>query len=283
MSEIRGDSTAAVRSVQPRGGGAIPASPLHNLALPLHDYVQAHQRKIREILLRSEPAEECRSLNGYSIEIISREQATPLILKYEWLGNVGRAKHFIGLFSRTRKLHGAVCFGYGPAGKIRDRIGNPAWCLERGACIHYAPPNAASYLISGACRLIFRLTSVPLFFAYADPMAGEYGGVYQACNWVYLGQGLDGSRGRSRRFFILPPGGNPDNAAEWRTTRDLRREGNRMTFNDARALGYTIAMRDAKHVYAINIGRDRKKWRKLHLSRPYPSPRPELKIRSSVV
>jgi hypothetical protein len=212
------------------------------------------------------------------VATISRTHALPLILQYEWLGNIGRAKYFVGLFSDSQKLHGVVCFGYGPAGKIRQRIGSPALCLERGACVHYAPKNAASFLITHACKLIYRLTSTPLFFAYADPMAGEYGAVYQASGWNYLGQGLDGKNGRTHRFFILPPGGNPHNASEWRTTRDLRRNGRRMTFQQAIDAGWQIARRDAKYVYAIHVGRERRQWQTTQLKLPYPAPRPELKI-----
>jgi hypothetical protein len=241
------------------------------------DEVAAHQRRIRELLLLEEPEEVIERLTGYSVEPISREEARPLIMRYEWLGNMGRASHFVGLLSPSRQLHGAVCFGYGPSGRIRDVIGAPALCLERGACVHYAPRNAASFLITHGCRLIYRLTGVERFFAYADPMAGEYGGVYQAAGWIYLGQGLDGGKGRKRRFFVLPPGSDADNAADWRTTRDLRRGGQRLTFAQARELGWRIAMRDGKHVYAIHVGRERRAWRKTIRALPYPAPRPELK------
>lgn len=192
---------------------------------------------------------------------------------------MGRATFFVGLLSPTRDLHGVACFGYGPAGPIRKLIGEPALCLERGACVHYAPRNAASFLINAACKLVYRTTGVPLFFAYGDPMAGEYGAVYQAAGWAYLGQGLNGKTGRARRFFVLPPGEDPDNPANWKTTRELRRQGRRMTFDQARDLGWQIATREAKHVYATHVGRERKAWRKNLVCPPYPAPRPELKIR----
>src|SRR5215470_16886378 len=219
-----------------------PVSPLDDQGC--HGEFAAHQRRIREVLKIESPQSAVSSLTGYSVETISKMEAAPIILNYEWLGNLGRARYFIGLLSPLRQLHGVVCFGYGPAGKIRELIGSPALCLERGACVHYAPRNSASFLITHGCRLVYRLTGVERFFAYADPMAGEYGGVYQAAGWIYLGQGLDGAGGRKRRFFVLPPGGDPDNAADWRTTRDLRRNGRRLTFAQARQLGWRIAMRD---------------------------------------
>ena len=238
----------------------------------------AHQRIIRDNLAQQEPMPVAQSLQGYSVETIGREDARPLIIRYEWLGTIGRTTIFTGLLSPSRELHGAACFGYGPSGPIRKLIGTPALCLERGACVHYAPKNAASFLISASCKLVYRMTGVPLFFAYGDPMAGEYGAVYQAAGWAYLGQGLDGKGGRARRFFVLAPGLDPANPANWQTTRSLRRR-RRMTFNDARAEGWQIATREAKHVYAIHVGRDRKKWRKNLVCPPYPSPRPELKLK----
>jgi hypothetical protein len=283
--------------------------------------VIAHQRRIREEMKAAHPRTPGATLQGYSIETISRADALPLIVSYEWLGNIGRnVSVFIGLLSPQRELEGVACFGQGPQygpSNVRQMIGNPtywldheieqkkpkaerkelppppnpppAYCLERGACVHYAPPNAASYLISAACKLVRRLTGVTLFFAYADPMAGEYGGVYQATNWFYLGQGLWGKFGfRSNRYFVLPPGADGNVASNWRTSRILRpKNGKRLSWPKARKLGWVIAEREAKHVYAINIGRDQRKWRKqIHaLQRirnkgtllTYPAPTPELK------
>ena len=149
--------------------------------------------------------------------------------------------------------------------------------LEAGCCVHYAPPNAASFLISHAVKLVRDLFGVDRFFAYADPEAGEYGAVYQAANWHYLGQGLNGKRGyRRRRQYVLPPGHNP-RKANWRSDRDLRRQGRRLTVTQARAQGWKIETRAAKHVYAVCLGRNRAAWRESLPSRPYPKPRPALK------
>jgi hypothetical protein len=246
--------------------------------------VTAHQRLIRERLAEEAPRASSASLAGYSVETISRAEALPLILRYEWLGTLGPATIFIGLLSPTRELEGAACFGWGPTGPIRLLIGEPALCLERGACVHYAPRNAASFLINNACKLVMRVTGVSRFFAYSDPMAGEYGGVYQAAGWVYLGQGLNGKDGRAMRLFVLPPGKDGDKPYNWQTTRVLRRQKPRLSLPEARLAGWQIARRHAKHVYVINVGRDRKKWLKSLAPRvkAYPSPNPELKIKAGL-
>ena len=181
----------------------------------------AHQRLIRERMIASHPRMVPPTLAGYCVELISRAEARPVIMNYEWLGTLGKSTVFVGLLSPSREIEGVACFGHGPAGATRSIIGEPALCLERGACVHYAPPNAASFLINSACKMVFSVCGIARFFAYADPMAGEYGAVYQAANWLYLGQGLDGAGGRKRRFFVLPPGAE-DKPENWRTTRALR-------------------------------------------------------------
>lgn len=88
------------------------------------------------------------------------------------------------------------------------------------------------------------MTAIARFFAYADPGAGGYGAVYQA---AYLGQSLNGHR---RRHSVLP-------------------------FAQARTLGWRIAVRDAKRVYATHVGRGRRKWRKELGSCPIPHASPK--------
>ena len=92
-----------------------------------------------------------------------------------------------------------------------------AVCLARGACVHWAHPHAASFLISKACRLARRDYSWRIFFTYADPSAGDIGTVYQACNWIFLGEGVGRSKGRGRlQFFNRREG-------RWRSERVLRK------------------------------------------------------------
>ncbi len=221
-------------------------------------------------------AEVAASLSGYSVQTIAKRDVLPLIRCYEWLGNTGNATLFVGLFSPSRELHGVARFGHGPGSDIRDIIGSPALCLERGACTHKAPRNAASFLMSEACKLVYRITGTARFFAYADPAAGEYGAVYQAAGWAYLGQGLRGGEYRTHRHTVLPPGRDPDDPAHWRTSRALRRHG--LSLEAALADGWLITTREAKHVYVTHVGRNRKAWRKNLPTLPYPKPRLALAI-----
>ena len=273
-------------------------------AAPIH----AHQRKIAEKARKTMKHERLTSLDGCYVAMIEREQAEPIILKFEWLGDMGATStRFVGLFTAEHELIGVACFGSGPADQAKKkktkkdgkhiphasnktmltRLGGPALCLERGACVPHAPPNAASFLISRACKLMFQVTGVPRFFAYGDPEAGEYGAVYQASNWIYIGQGLNGETDRKIRYKVLRPDDDPKNPRNWKTTRELRRPNRPpMRFAAARRKGYRIEKKPAKHVYAVKIGEgatlreqreDVKRWRAALGNKPFPKPRPELK------
>jgi hypothetical protein len=271
-----GDSLMVERPYQWGEGGSIPTSPLQ---LPFLDHVAAHQRKIAEYLRATDPKDKPRSLAGFTVGMITGGEALPIIHKYEWLGTMGRSsKFFVGLFSPQRELYGVACFGAGPGVNITRTIG-PALCLERGACVHYAPKNAASFLISHACKLIYRLTKICTFYAYADETAGEYGAVYQASGWAYLGQGLGCSKDRPMRMYVLPPGKEASNPANWKSTRALRQGGRNLSYDQARECGWRLELRAGKHVYATNVSRNRRKWESLLKAKPYPAPRPELKIK----
>jgi hypothetical protein len=241
----------------------------------------AHQRIIRDAM--TDPIDVAASLRGYTVETIDKAVAAPLVERYEWLGNCGQATLFVGLYAPGRELQGVAAFGHGPQSTIRDIVGSPALCLERGACTPKAPRNAASYLINAACKLVYDITGTTArFFAYADPAAGEYGGVYQAAGWAYLGQGLYGDGQRTHRHAVLPPSGDPDDAAQWRTCRALRQQGRpHLSFAAAIEAGWLVGYREAKHVYATHVGRDRKAWRAALPVLPYPKPRPELAMHST--
>jgi hypothetical protein len=237
----------------------------------------AHQRRIRDRIALDDPTEVAASLKDYTVGVIDKRVAEPLIKRFEWLGTCGNTVIFVGLFAPGRDLQGVAAFGRGPA-TVSARIGSPAFCLERGACTHKAPRNGASFLINAACKLVYRITGVSRFFAYADPMAGEYGAAYQAAGWAYLGQGQHGGGYRTHRHGLLAPGRNPDDPAQWRTSRALRRHGRHLSFEEALAAGWLIETRPAKHVYATHVGRDRKAWRKGLPELPYPKPWPELTL-----
>lgn len=210
----------------------------------------AYQRAIRDIEARNEPRVVLQNLDGCSVQRISTPEARRLILRYEWLRTMGRAVACYGLRGPDGVLLGATCFGW-PAGiESRDICGREhrgtAICLERGACVHWAPSNAASFLIRHAVRLAHRDYGWEIFYAYADEDAGEIGTVYQASNWKYIGQGVGRTPGRFREDFRAPDG-------KILSSRTLRHRG--LTKKQVLADGWEVVCRPPKHKYVWFEGR----------------------------
>ena len=118
----------------------------------------AHQRRIRDAEAAPDPRPQMATLEGSTVEQISYAEAKLVILRYEWLRlmpTVARACY--GLKAPSGELVGVVVFACGPAPESADLCSpehrDLTICLARGACVHWAPPNAASFLISRACKL----------------------------------------------------------------------------------------------------------------------------------
>jgi hypothetical protein len=150
------------------------------------------------------------NLSGATVEGVSRAEAEAVILKYEWLGTVGQgASAFYGL-KIEGELLGVACFGVRGSKEARNICGpghiSSAVCLMRGACVPWAPKNAASFLIRNACQRASEDRGWKIFFAYSNPDAGEIGTVYQAANWFYIGQGVGRRAGQVHLNWIASDG-----------------------------------------------------------------------------
>ena len=181
----------------------------------------AHQRRIRDREAARDPRPTMASLEGCTVGQIPFAEAKALITRYEWLGSMPTCPQACyGLKDKDGELIGVVAFAHGPAPESGDICGREhrdlAVCLARGACVHWAHPHAASFLIARACKLAHRDHGWKIFYAYSDPMAGEIGTVYQATNWLYLGVGVGRSDKGRWRFFDRRKG-------HWRSDRMLSR------------------------------------------------------------
>jgi hypothetical protein len=137
------------------------------------------------------------------VKAISLEVAGNFILKYEWLGNMGRSKYCYGLFL-TEELVAVACFGPLVSNShfkrmLGQRFPKRILQLCRGASSPRAPKWAPSKLIGRSLRLVANDTSAWGVVAYADPCAGEIGTIYQATNALYLGMSNPGG---SQRYLI---------------------------------------------------------------------------------
>lgn len=114
------------------------------------------------------------------------------IERHEWLGKLpNRPTHrFIARHRDTGLLAGAIIMAtpnafsnlLGRENRDREKL------ISRGACISWAPKNLGSWLIMRAVKWMVANTNFRYFTAYSDPEAKELGTIYQACNFIYLGQ-----------------------------------------------------------------------------------------------
>jgi len=169
---------------------------------PSLQFSVAHQKMIRDAHaqeydpLIAEKLALASSLQNATVREISHAEAKEVILKYEWLGNMGCTDFSFGLFFGEH-LAGVECFGRTAGTKVAgsvcgQRYSSTVRTLCRGACVWWAHPQSASFLIGRALHLM-SAKGFHIFVAYSDSDAGEIGTVYQATNWLYCGEAKSGS------------------------------------------------------------------------------------------
>ena len=175
-----------------------------------------HQRQIRDA--RKDDHLVPDDFSTALVREIPFSEAKEVILEYEWLGNMGTTLRSFGLFF-DGELAGVECFGVTGGTNVSASICGSAYAdrvmtLCRGACVPWAHPHSASFLITRACNLLAE-EGKNVFVAYSDMKAGEIGTVYQASNWVYCGM-----TGRSGHTVQSPSGRLYDERVVSNLTRD---------------------------------------------------------------
>ena len=89
--------------------------------------------------------------------------------------------------------------------------------ISRGACISWGPKNLGSWLIMSSLRWMVENTEFRYFTAYSDPEAKELGTIYQACNFIYLGQ----TSGTDKQYFD-----SKKPSKGWFSGREFRKKSN---------------------------------------------------------
>lgn len=202
--------------------------------------MKCHQRIIRDQLMVKHPRAVQTTLDGCEVESISHDDAAYIIMEYEWLGTMPTAGlAYYGLWNADDVLIGVSCFGRGSGSQAANVCGEEyrkqAICLERGACVHWAHPHAASFLISRACKQANKAHGWLIFYGYSDQEAGEIGTIYQACNWLYLGQGAGRAGAKSSRFAYTTPEGD-EHSSRWYRGYKKRHD---LEWPEMEALGWT--------------------------------------------
>ncbi len=157
---------------------------LQNLEKDLNDFGLAKEEtnnlRVKDFELKfidKEDTEHCKKIKQF-------------IERHEWLGSMPhRPTHrFIATYKGI--IAGAIVMSTPNA--FSNLLGKESRDLEklisRGACISWSPKNLASALIMYSIRWMVTNTPYRYFTAYSDVEARELGTVYQACNFIYLGQ-----------------------------------------------------------------------------------------------
>jgi hypothetical protein len=166
--------------------------------------MKSHQRFIRERLAQSEPTFNA-DIETAVVREITPSQAKEIIEKYEWLKTMPAfILHCYGIFF-DGICGGAVVYSteYAENLGVWDKYGytGKIICLSRGACVHWAHPHAASKLIRQSMKMLpekYKVVTCAI-----DRTANEYGTIYQACGFDYVGQM---SKGGDQASIITPDG-----------------------------------------------------------------------------
>lgn len=158
------------------------------------------------------------------------EEVKDFIERHEWLGKLQqRSTHrFCARLKKNNALAGVVIMStpnafsnlLGPENKDKEKL------ISRGACISWGPKNLGSWLIMSSIRWMVENTEFRYFTAYSDPEAKELGTIYQACNFIYLGQ----TSGTAKQYL------DPDHPEKgWFSDREFRKKSKYQRY--AQAIG----------------------------------------------
>lgn len=161
------------------------------------------------------------------------EEIKLFIERHEWLGKLpARPTHrFIARLKKDGIIAGAIVMAtpnafshiLGKENRDKEKL------ISRGACISWAPKNLGSWLIMKSIKWMVKNTQFRMFSAYSDPEAKELGTIYQACNFIYLGQ----KSGTAKQYF-------DPNRPElgWFSDRDFRKKSKYKLY--AQRMGLTL-------------------------------------------
>ena len=120
------------------------------------------------------------------------DEIKQFIEKHEWLGKlpIWLTHRFTARLKGSTTLAGVIVMAtpnsfsnvLGEENKDKEKL------ISRGACISWSPKNLASWLLMKSIKWMIQNTEFRAFSAYSDPEAKELGTIYQACNFIYLGQ-----------------------------------------------------------------------------------------------
>lgn len=124
----------------------------------------------------------------FSLEPVS-EEIKSFLITYEWLKSIGVPSKWCFTMRLKGHLAGVQILNEPTSySKILGPDTMKYECLvQRGCTISWAHEHLGSNLLMKSIDWMVKNTDKRLFIGYADPQAGEVGIIYQACNFMYLG------------------------------------------------------------------------------------------------
>ena len=129
-----------------------------------------------------------KALSNTEIKRINYVTARKMIEDYEWIGTMPLPKscrYIYGIYF-DGCLGGVEVFVEPSTRQFNQEYPRKVVQLNRGACAYWTPKNTASYFIA-RCLKLLRQEGVVAVIAYCTLEAGEYGTIYQALGFDYVG------------------------------------------------------------------------------------------------
>jgi hypothetical protein len=121
----------------------------------------------------------------YSVREIEKDDCKPFLLNRHYARRLCPMTYCFGLFN-DGNLIGVSVFG-GSANRNNNQIGDYKVIeLNRLFTEDGLEKNVLSYFVSRSLSLV---PKPHIVLSYADPNNGHHGFIYQATNWLYIGQG----------------------------------------------------------------------------------------------
>lgn len=169
------------------------------------------------------------TLTDCTFSEVARADAVPVLTRYEWLGDEGKADRFFASYTPDGRVMSVTGFTIA-AHRLSDAGRTVA--LVRGCTTPAAHQHAPTWTIARALRVL-RSEGAQRVIAYSDTLAGERGVIYSACGFQRVNAPHD-------RWRVRPPGVKWHEHHKCHSDRWLRHGGRNWTVAQARAKGYRV-------------------------------------------
>ena len=208
---------------------------------------------------------------NFNVESINRKIAKPWILKKHYASRLPSISYYFGLYYK-KSIVGVCTFGQPPAPKERKNWSFDIIELNRLITEDDLPKNALSYFVS---QCLNKLPKPLVVLSYADPNNGHHGYIYQATNWIYVGQMKPGGLSK---IWIL---GDKEWHGRHMMSKDVKRicgdnyDDNKSNYENFRDIGGEIINQEGKYKYYYFLGNKREKKQMKKELRYEPKPYPK--------